>query len=1400
MRTGNKLFPRAAGLLLMTCCLGLAVLAQDKGKIKGQVIINDQPPTKKIKIHAQGDYELVIIKTDNNGQFEQDLKVGNWHLEVKQRGLTCKRAYVKVSTNASSSPDPTPMRATGQISGRRRRAERTDGIILAAYTVEEGPWQTPSTPSSPQAKPIPAKQARSDVKTTFHTGTVTDKDGHALGEADVKLYVETEGSNIPILRGRAHTNASGEYDLQVTEPPEGDYIIYVTHEGYEPSSLELSKGELPPPAIHLDKEGDETEGIDTASVEVVEPTRRNVFSPQIMEALPTPGFRSFDTFALLAPGVLPPPATYGTSGPGVSPGLGTAGSFSVNGLRSRENNFTIDGSDNNDEDIGTRRQGFIIPVPQPIESIQGYQVLTALADARYGRNIGGQINALTKTGGHGYHGTAYGLFSGDALNARDFFDSRVEDGPASFTLTRTDAVPVLLDGKPLTLPNPAGGESSFDRRQVGGVIGGRLMLTTDTFFFVSAEKQTLDAERETHFAVPTVRQRGVFDTGETGLRVASAAAFPASLPGSAIFSLYPFPNNPLGPYGANTYTEVLPDTGRGVRLAAKLDHTFRRNGEPRRGAWPRAIFSWPAYGDQLTGRYTLADERSTTPTTGGALFSSIRPKVRIQNVAFFYNRTLSPKMSDTIRLSFGRTRLFFREALDPSLTRSKFLPDTPFLLNAPLLLNVTVPSASGQAGPTSYVSAASAAGQAMLASLGMPGVRQTEEITGPLGQILLPGFSPVGVDVYNFPQERANNTFQLADTFTYNFEKHVMNFGFDVRKAHINSSLDRNFRPLVEFNGLRGTPGAQPLPLTAPGGAPIAQTLLSPTTLAAAGVPTSLFQSLAPIPNSSIGLRYTQVNLFLQDDYRATSYLRFTYGLRYELNTVPDTVGKRLESAFDPQELRALIQQVAPECGLNGRCGDLTAALTSAFPDNFKVSFGSDRNDFDGRVGFVFDPGRTGMFSIRGGFGSYSGQFPGAVLSQSRNAFPVNLPLNYANFSPRQGGQTLLFNLANPNLRQLDPNLAIIAPGTLSAIPNINPLSVLVSRLFNVTSLSPTALGLDPVLPQKSLKTPISLHYGITMEGQLFDYVLSVAYVGTRGLKLLRLSTPDLGLSRSRVDLNGAGSLNASAPFPFFNGAEFNPQPDIISGAFSIARTFFESRGSSSYNSLQGEIRKRYRHHFLLGTAFTYSHSFDDASDFYDTAGAFALPQSSVARSEKGPSNYDVRLRLASHFVIDVPWDLPFVKLKRALGGWQIAGIVTNQTGQPFTVNSAFDVNRDGNLTDRLNTTNGLIVTPVEDRRVKLRLQPGLDPASLLAAGRADGAVGRNTFRANGIGNVDLAINKNFSFSERFKLLFRTEIFNLFNRPQFAIPERILESPAFGASTRTFLPARMIQLGLKLSF
>ena len=1352
--------------------------------------------------------------------------LGQAKASPQQTPLPCKPNPIPLSPQTTSSGGASPNAAVIALNVFNARSIREAEYELIGF---------PSTKPIPDASKAQAMAGKRGAAAVVCGNVAGVENGSRSGiesgsplEASIAVVNVETGElieNITTARDGRYcikTGRTGIFLLTVLANGYRTRDFFLTIEGNGASTLRDQGGATAPDNRIVLEANQQTLGHEPESdvrVNAREFALRYVASERIISSLPLRGSRTFDSFAFLLPGVLPPPRTSDFYGPGLSPGVGTPGQFSVNGLRSRENNFTVNGSDNNDEDIGVRRQGFVNLSPYPIEALEEFQITTALGDARYGRNIGAQVNVVSRTGGNALHGSVNGFLSSDKLNARNFFDLTNARVGFSSPLTRSsDGARVLLDDQPILLQNPSEGKNPFTQTQAGVAVGGPLSRLK-TFFFASFDERRVNERRESNFAVPSLSQRGLFDTGETGFQgpsgTASTQFFPSSLPGEAIFSLYPFPNNPLGPYGGNTYTTVLPAEGRGRRLSFKIDHHFglpTPDGERSKGLfagrcqghrWPWELWKFGCHRDALTASYNLTDEASILPVTGGALFSSLRPRVRTHNLAFFFNRTFSSTTFDTIRLSYGRTRLLFAEVRDPFLVPPSLLPDEPFLLNAPLLLNVTAPDdRDGSLTIPRYISAASREGASLLRSLGLPGVTNSEQITGPLGQILIAGFSPIGVDVFNFPQERANNTFQLAETLTKLRGKHIFTLGFDLRKTHINDSLDRNFRPLAAFNGLMGSASDHLLPLKRPGGVGISQDVLTGATLAAAGAPTALFHTLAVVPNSNIGIRFSQVNFFFQDEIRANPYLRFTWAIRYEVNTVPDTVGGKLERAFDRTELQRLAEEAERGCRA---CAGLTSALLAAFPADYKVSFGADRNDLDPRVGFAWDPRKNGKWAVRGGFGVYAGQFPGVVIDQSRNAFTDFVPLNLSNFSPRLGDQTYLFNLANPAVRQLlGSQLEVVAPGTLNTLgPGVNSVTVLGNRLFNLgtISLQPTIPVLDLVLPQRSLKTPYAYHYALTVEHQVFrDFVASLAYVGTRGIKLLRVSTPEFGLSRSQVGLDEIEPLGEGAVpsfprgfFPFLKGFMRSPQPTLIANAFKIARTLFESSASSAYNSFQAEVHRRYSHHFEFGTAFTYSKTLDDVSDFFDTAGAFALPQNSLRRSERGPASFDAPLRWVTNFV----WDVPYHE-NQWFGGWQLAGILTLQSGQPYTVNSAIDVNRDGNLTDRLNTTKGLISQT--GGRIQLQLEPGTNSVDLLAADGQDGAVGRNTFRAPGIFTLDASLSKRINLGDRIRASLRAEAFNLFNRTHFGIPVRILEAPGFGSSVDTTIPARTIQFALKVSF
>ncbi|MEP6913556.1 MAG: TonB-dependent receptor, partial [bacterium] len=1052
-----------------------------------------------------------------------------------------------------------------------------------------------------------------DTVTGAFLGTVTNSlTGEPITHAAVEIINEQTGLSIPKT-----TDSEGRFYQGLLAP--GIYKIRVAAQGFQTREvlqrLFITRtGEVVPVPVRLDPVSATTTTSTPASLTVEESdvrsrlntadaSRGDSFTEVELTTLPlgaTTFVRTFDELALLLPGVAPPPQPLGNvAGPGVGAGVGSAGQFSVNGLRSRGNNFTVDGSDNNDEDIGVRRQGFVALIPQPIESIKEYQAITLLAPAQFGRNIGAQVNAVSKSGGNGTHGTAYTFFNSSQLNARNFFDTVLG---SRVTALRAGGKPVLLNDRPLTVTNQSGGEDSFTLTKGGLVLGGPLVPNTPggsgkgLFYFISAEGQIVNATKEESFAVPTIEQRGLFRSGATGLSAdpfsgERVLSFPTTVSGDAIFSLYPFPNNPNGVYGANTLTQVLPAREQGKVLSGKLD----------------ANFSMGQRQQSFTSRYNFTDDFRDIPVTGGALFSSLRPNVRTQNFSNFLNSELSAPGAVTtvfnqLRASYGRTRLVFEEIRDREFLRPSRLAATLggneslFLLNAPVRVNETRPGSTSVLYRFNF---------------------NTEDILGPLGQVSIAGYSPVGADVFNFPQLRVNNTYQLADAMTVRAGNHSLTFGTDVRRSELNSELPVNARPLITFGG------APRLRSNAQGGFALSG-FVSAIDLVAASAPSGVFQTVTPGISSAINLRYYQWNFFGQDDWHVRPNLVLSLGLRYEYNTPPRELNRRIEDTFTDPAL------------------NLVPGLRTFLGGRAEI-FDADRNNFGPRLGLAYSPelfGSSRRTVFRLGYGIFFDQALGAVVSQSRNVFPNFLTLNFAGGIPTPSG--VGFAITDPSLPFFPcPDasgnsrfLPVTQPGTLNTL---NP-QVSLNCLVSINSSFPGGFGFT--LPARQLEMPTAHHYAFTFDQQLNDNMtVSLAYVGTQGRHLLRLTTPNLGanayLLPTRINVvgdrpNAIGLALAPGQRISPSGGIVGSRPASTAGAVNI----YESSANSRYDSLQIQARGRFHKTAQYQIAYTLSRATDDVSDVFDLAGASALPQNSLTfAGERGPANFDARHRFSYNLV-----------------------------------------------------------------------------------------------------------------------------------------------------------------------
>ena len=424
--------------------------------------------------------------------------------------------------------------------------------------------------------------------------------------------------------------------------------------------------------------------------------------------------------------------------------------------------------------------------------------------------------------------------------------------------------------------------------------------------------------------------------------------------------------------------------------------------------------------------------------------------------------------------------------------------------------------------------------------------------------------------------------------------------------------------------------------------------------------------------------------------------------------------------------------------------GNLVAVGTSGVP---RSGYESDRNNFAPRVGFAWTVRESGNTVVRGGFGIYYDQ------------------------SPLAPGEALYFNKPF-----FDFNLFFSLPGLPLTLDNPFP------------SFFPFPLPDSALAIQRDLRTPYMQHWNLNVQQQLGrSRVLEIAYVGSKGTKLL-----------------SARDINQPPPSILPPGLPFVPRPNPLFDDI----TLLESRASSNYHSLQARLQQRLDFGLALLGSYTWSKSIDDASNFFTSAGDPNFPQNSYdVRAERGRSNFDVRHRLS----VSYSYDLPFGKgrafladrgwLSTLLTGWQTFGIVSLQSGRPFTVALLQEIDNSGTGRSALgfgaNDRPNLIADPsLSNRSPQLWFNRS---AFVFPPPGTFGNAGRNILDGPGFQNVNASLLKNTRLSERFSLQFRAEAFNLFNHPNFNLPDNFLGSPTFGQITSARDP-RHLQFGLKLLF
>ncbi len=424
--------------------------------------------------------------------------------------------------------------------------------------------------------------------------------------------------------------------------------------------------------------------------------------------------------------------------------------------------------------------------------------------------------------------------------------------------------------------------------------------------------------------------------------------------------------------------------------------------------------------------------------------------------------------------------------------------------------------------------------------------------------------------------------------------------------------------------------------------------------------------------------------------------------------------------------------------------GTLVRVGTNGVP---RGGFHPDRNNFAPRVGFAWTVGEDAHTVLRAGYGVYYDQ------------------------SALAPGEALYFN--SP---YFDNNIFFSLPGlplTLNApFPSPFPFP-----------LPDSALAI-----QRDLRTAYMQHWNFNLQREFFrSSVLEIGYVGSKGTKLLT-----------------ARDINQPQPSVLPPGLPVVPRPNPRFDDIDL----LESRANSNYHSLQARFQQRLAKGLATLVSYTWSKSIDDASNFFSSAGDPNFPQNSRnVRAERGRSNFDVRHRLSASY----SYDLPFGRGKnyladsgwvtKMLSGWQSFGIVTLQSGRPFTVALLSEIDNSGTGRSILGFGANDRPNVVGDPRLAQRSAGQWFNQSAFAfpAPGTFGNAGRNILDGPGYANVNASLVKNTALSEQFNLQFRAEVFNLLNHPNFNLPDNFLGSPTFGRITSARDP-RHLQFGVKLLF
>ncbi len=493
----------------------------------------------------------------------------------------------------------------------------------------------------------------------------------------------------------------------------------------------------------------------------------------------------------------------------------------------------------------------------------------------------------------------------------------------------------------------------------------------------------------------------------------------------------------------------------------------------------------------------------------------------------------------------------------------------------------------------------------------------------------------------------------------------------------------------------------------------------------------------------------TTLSGWVTDNWQVSPKLNLTLGVRYDYN------GPIHETTYDN------------EAGIKGISTFLPGSATGfgiVGVGGFDQLYPSDKNNFAPRIGFAYTPIRGGKTVIRGGFGIFTDIINGNNFIDGAGGGERGISRNPVGANPVLGATAGGFTIQN--------GVPIFGAGSLPSGP------------FQAFGIS------------QDIRTPYTENFNLNVQHQLTRAVLiQVGYVGTQARK----QVTKRNINQTLPDPTGQLTIQERRPF--------NTEYPNLSGI-----SWLETAGNLQYNSLQTSLRTTSWHGVTGQASYVLSHARDDMS-----SSRYNEPQDSYClKCDYGNSDYDIRHVFSSYLLYDLP---NFAPSHPRLGqGWQTNLIFIARTGTPFSVFSGQNTSNLNGGGDRASLVAGAdpfsgVVQPTNADGNYANGYRWFNPAAFtLPAQGTLGNTERNQFYAPGFNSVDFSIFKTTAITERIKAQFRVEIFNLFNRVNFAGPNNSVGSgssmglvgstygAAIGAPGIGAGEPRNVQLALKIVF